>query len=80
MNLRYCLLVSTLVTTGVFPSLSLADESEEVKTYGAQCDRGEAGACAHLGLIYDVDPGVAENSETYSPLGGISLFCSSINS
>jgi len=33
MNLRYLLLISTLVAACVFPSLSLADESQEVKIH-----------------------------------------------
>jgi len=52
MNLRYLLLISTLVTACVFPRLALADESQEVKTYKAQCDRGDAGGCNNLGVMY----------------------------
>jgi len=59
MNLRYLLLISILVMACVFPSLVLADESQEVAELSARCDQGDAGACAHLGLIYDLGPGVA---------------------
>jgi len=36
-NFLFPVLVSTLVTACVFPSLSLADETQEVKDYRAQC-------------------------------------------
>jgi len=52
MNLRYLLLISTLVTACVFPSLALADESQQVKTYKALCDRGVASGCHNLGVMY----------------------------
>jgi len=52
MKLRYLFLISTPVTACVFPSLALADAFQEVKTYRAQCDRGEAAGCFNLGLMY----------------------------
>ncbi|MBM4120864.1 MAG: sel1 repeat family protein [Nitrospira sp.] len=62
MNLRYLLLVSTLVGACVCPSLVLADESQEVKTYRAQCDRGELAGCVNLGWMYDNGNGVKQDS------------------
>ena len=61
MKLRYLLLITTLVTARVFPSLALADESHEVKTYRAQCDRGDAVACLVLGLMYAKGEGVTKD-------------------
>jgi len=58
MNLRYLLLVSTLVGACGCPSLVLANESQEVKTYRAQCDRGELAGCVNLGWMYDNGNGV----------------------
>jgi len=52
MKLRYLFVVISLLTACVFPSLALADESQVVKDYKARCDKGEAVACAALGLMY----------------------------
>jgi len=52
MNLRYLFLISTLVTACVFPRLALADESQQVKTYRAQCDQGDAEVCISLAEMY----------------------------
>jgi len=54
MNLRYLFLISILVTACVFPGLALADESQEVKTYRAQCDKGDAAGCFNLGVNYEL--------------------------
>jgi len=44
-----------------FPNLAVADELTEVTELSAQCAQSDAGACAHLGLIYDLGPGVVED-------------------
>ncbi|MFM7841185.1 MAG: tetratricopeptide repeat protein [Nitrospira sp.] len=61
MNLGCLLLVSTLVTAGALPRLALADESQQVKTYRAQCDKGEGLACAVLGERYEHGEGVTQD-------------------
>jgi len=62
MKLRYLFAVISLLTACVFPSLALADESQEFKTYRAQCDRGEAEGCYNLGLMYYVGKGVKQSN------------------
>jgi len=62
MNLRYLLLISILVTACVFPGLALADESQEVKNYIAQCDKGEAIECNNLSAMYGKGEGVTQDS------------------
>jgi len=55
MNLRYLLLISTLVTACVFSSCSRAGETTNIKQpkdYKAQCDRGDTKACFSLGVLY----------------------------
>ncbi|MFM8541265.1 MAG: tetratricopeptide repeat protein [Nitrospira sp.] len=61
MNLRYLLLVSTLVTACVFSSCSSAGESQEVKDYKVQCDRGDAIGCFNLGTMYENGDGVKQS-------------------
>jgi len=61
MKLRFLCVVISLLTACVFPSLALADESQEVKTYKAQCDQGRALACAVLGAMYDEGTGVKKD-------------------
>jgi len=61
MNLRYLLLINTLVTACAFSSCSRAGESMEVKDYKAQCDQGEGLACAILGEKYEHGKGVTKD-------------------
>jgi len=61
MKLRHLFFISTLVTACVLASLALADEPKEVTELSARCAHDDASACANLGLIYDLGPGVVED-------------------
>ncbi|MBM4127616.1 MAG: sel1 repeat family protein, partial [Nitrospira sp.] len=60
MNLRYLLLISSLLTACMFPSLSSAQypTAERLK---AQCDRDNAFDCFSLGLMYEDGRGVEQD-------------------